>query len=47
MTLVPFFTSKPGAVDEVHRAHLAMVEPTRAEHGCLDYDLYQSGRTRR
>jgi quinol monooxygenase YgiN len=42
VTLVPFFISQPGAADEVRRTHLAMVEPTRAEHGCLDYDLYQS-----
>ena len=42
VTLVPFFTIKPGAVDAVRRAHLEMLEPTRAEPGCLDYDLYQS-----
>lgn len=42
VTLVPFFTIKPDEVDAVRRAHLVMVEPTRAEPGCLDYDLYQS-----
>jgi quinol monooxygenase YgiN len=42
VTLVPFFTSRPGAVDAVRQAHLTMVQPTRAEPGCLDYDLYQS-----
>jgi quinol monooxygenase YgiN len=42
VTLVPFFTIKPGEVEAVRRAHLTMVEPTRAEPGCLDYDLYQS-----
>ncbi|WP_192579649.1 putative quinol monooxygenase [Micromonospora sp. AMSO31t] len=42
VTLVPFFTIKPGEVDAVRRAHLAMVEPTRGEPGCLAYDLYQS-----
>jgi quinol monooxygenase YgiN len=42
VTLVPFFTIRPGEVDAVGQAHLAMVEPTRAEPGCLDYDLYQS-----
>ncbi|MEW2331965.1 putative quinol monooxygenase [Micromonospora chersina] len=41
VTLVPFFTIKSGEEDAVGRAHLAMVEPTRAEPGCLDYDLYQ------
>jgi len=42
VTLVPFFTIKPGEVNPVRQAHLAMLEPTRAEPGCLDYDLYQS-----
>ncbi|WP_213454865.1 putative quinol monooxygenase [Rhizomonospora bruguierae] len=42
VTLVPFFTVKPTEVIAVARAHLAMVEPTRAEPGCLGYDLYQS-----
>jgi quinol monooxygenase YgiN len=42
VTLVPFFTIKPGEVDAVRRAHLEMLEPTRAEPGCLGYDLYQS-----
>lgn len=41
VTLVPFFTIKSGEEEAVGRAHLAMVEPTRAEPGCLDYDLYQ------
>jgi quinol monooxygenase YgiN len=42
MTLLPFFTVKAGEVDTVRQAHQEMVEPTRAEPGCLDYDLYQS-----
>ncbi|HEX8007138.1 MAG TPA: putative quinol monooxygenase [Trebonia sp.] len=42
VTLVPFFTIKPSAVDAVRRAHLEMLEPTREEPGCLGYDLYQS-----
>ncbi|BCB78607.1 hypothetical protein GCM10022251_59460 [Phytohabitans flavus] len=42
VTLFPFFTIKPGEVEAVRQAHLAMVEPTRGEPGCLDYDLYQS-----
>jgi quinol monooxygenase YgiN len=42
VTLVPFFTINKGDVDAVQQAHLDMVEPTRAEPGCLDYDLYQS-----
>jgi quinol monooxygenase YgiN len=42
VTLLPFFTIKPDEVDAVRRAHLEMLEPTRAEPGCLGYDLYQS-----
>ncbi len=42
VTLVPFFTIKSDQVDEVGRVHLTMVGPTRAEPGCLSYDLYQS-----
>ena len=42
VTLVPFFTIMKGEVDSVRDAHLSMLEPTRAEAGCLDYDLYQS-----
>jgi quinol monooxygenase YgiN len=42
VTLVPFFSIKPGQVDAVGQAHLRMVDRTRAEPGCLDYDLYQS-----
>jgi quinol monooxygenase YgiN len=42
VTLVPFFTIMKGEVDAVRRAHLSMLEPTRAEPGCIDYDLYQS-----
>jgi quinol monooxygenase YgiN len=41
VTLVPFFTIRPGQVDAVQSAHLSMIDPTRAEPGCLDYDLYQ------
>ena len=42
VTLVPFFTIMKREIDNVRNAHLSMVEPTRAEPGCMDYDLYQS-----
>lgn len=42
LTLIPFFTIKAGEVEAVRRAHLSVVESTRAEPGCIDYDLYQS-----
>lgn len=42
VTLVPFFTIKPQEETAVGRSHLEMVGLTRAEPGCLGYDLYQS-----
>jgi quinol monooxygenase YgiN len=42
VTLIPFFTIKPGYLEAVRGAQLSAVEPTRAEPGNLDYDLYQS-----
>ena len=42
VTLIPFFTIKKKEIDAVRNAHLSVVDTTRAEHGCIDYDLYQS-----
>jgi quinol monooxygenase YgiN len=42
VTLVPFFAVKAGEETPVGRGHLEMVGLTRAEPGCLGYDLYQS-----
>ena len=42
VTLVPFFAIRPGEETPVGRAHLEMVGLTRAEPGCLGYDLYRS-----
>jgi quinol monooxygenase YgiN len=42
VTFFPFFSVKPGQVDPVRRALLGAIDSTRAEDGCLDYDLYQS-----
>ncbi|PWU51364.1 hypothetical protein DLJ46_05200 [Micromonospora globispora] len=42
VTLVPFFTIKAGEEAAVGDCHLEMVAITRAEPGCLGYDLYQS-----
>lgn len=42
VTLVPFFAIKRGEETAVGRGHLEMVGLTRAEPGCLGYDLYQS-----
>ncbi|MEU8263663.1 putative quinol monooxygenase [Micromonospora sp. NPDC048999] len=42
VTLLPFFTIKAGEEAAVGNCHLEMVAITRAEPGCLGYDLYQS-----
>lgn len=34
--------AQEGALEEVKRECLALVEPSRAEEGCLNYDLHQS-----
>ncbi len=35
-------TAKPGSIDHVREVLAAQVEPTRAEAGCLRYDLMQN-----
>ncbi|MEU3457476.1 putative quinol monooxygenase [Micromonospora sp. NPDC006766] len=42
VTLLPFFTIRAGEEAAVGNCHLEMVRITRAEPGCLGYDLYQS-----
>ncbi len=42
VTVVASFTAKPGMAEEVRGAIEAVVAPTRAEAGCLNYDLHQS-----
>jgi quinol monooxygenase YgiN len=39
-TTVALLTSKPETRDELRRILLAQVEPTRAEPGCISYDLH-------
>lgn len=36
---VEYFYAKQGFRDELLESLLALVEPTKAEHGCLQYDL--------
>ena len=40
--LVVRFTARPGAEEDLRRVLAALVEPTRAEDGCLRYDLLAS-----
>jgi quinol monooxygenase YgiN len=43
VTLVPFFSVIPDAthIKRVMKAHLSVIDSTRREPGCLEYDLYQ------
>ena len=40
--VVAVITAKPGSEDAVRDALRALVGPTRAEEGCLSYDLHES-----
>jgi quinol monooxygenase YgiN len=42
ISLVAFLRAKPGLGDELGRRLFALVEPTRAEPGDLNYDLHRS-----
>jgi quinol monooxygenase YgiN len=42
LTLIAFAKAKPGHADELGRRLNALVAPTRAEAGCVNYDLHQS-----
>lgn len=39
---VAFFVARPGRTDDLGAGLLALVEQTRAEEGCLRYEIYQS-----
>lgn len=41
-TVVAQVRAKAESVEAVKRACLALVAPSRAEKGCLNYDLYQA-----
>ena len=40
LAMVVEFRAAPGKVDELRAALLAIVPPSRAEEGCLRYDLH-------
>lgn len=42
LTVIAKFQAKSGSEDKVKEALLAMPAPSRAEAGCLNYDIYQS-----
>jgi quinol monooxygenase YgiN len=42
LTILAFFRAKPGQTQALGTALSALVDPTRAEPECLNYDLHQS-----
>ncbi len=41
LTVVAEMVAKPGREDDLKRELLALIEPTRKEDGCVQYDLHQ------
>jgi len=42
LTVVAEMVAKPGKEDELKRRLFALMEPTRKEDGCVQYDLHQN-----
>jgi quinol monooxygenase YgiN len=40
LSVVAELKAKPGKEDDLRRLLLTLIEPTRAEDGCLQYDLH-------
>lgn len=40
ITVVADLKAKPGKEEELRKAALALIEPTRKEQGCIQYDLH-------
>ncbi len=41
LTVVAEMVAKPGNEEQLKRELLALIEPTRKEDGCIQYDLHQ------
>jgi quinol monooxygenase YgiN len=41
VTVIATFQARPGQENELKAALTALVEPTRREAGCINYDLHQ------
>ena len=41
LTVIAQFKARPGTESEVRRELLSLVEPSRKDEGCLNYDLHQ------
>ncbi len=46
LVVMALIQAKPGNEEEVRRELVALIEPTRKEAGCLNYDLHLSQETR-
>jgi quinol monooxygenase YgiN len=40
LTVVAHMKAKPGKEEDLQRAALGLIEPTRKEDGCVQYDLH-------
>ena len=40
LSVVAQIKARPGKEDDLRRALLTLIEPTRAEEGCVQYDLH-------
>lgn len=47
LTVVAEMIAKPGREDELQRHLLALIEPSRRDEGCVQYDLHQGVDDRR
>jgi len=45
VTVLALLRAKPGKEEAVRQGLLALLEPTRKEPGCINYDLHQSADT--
>lgn len=41
VTVIAILTARPGKEDELRALLMALIEPTRKEAGCLNYDLHE------
>ena len=42
LRVVAHLISKPDSIDETREVLLGLIEPTRAEDGCITYELHQN-----
>jgi quinol monooxygenase YgiN len=42
VTVIARFKAKPGMEETVEKEVLALIAPTRAEAGCINYDLHRA-----